>query len=60
VTLPEAKRRRPSCSQTNLKEFVMNETLDLEIVELGQAKEVTKGPPSPIASEENASYPERL
>jgi len=42
------------------KEFVMDETLDLEVIDLGEARDVTKGPPSPVATEENPTYPERL
>lgn len=40
----------------------MNETLDLElqVVDLGDAKDVTMGPPSPLATEENPAFPERL
>jgi hypothetical protein len=38
----------------------MNDTLDLEIVELGEAKDLTKGPPSPLASEDNGPHPERI
>lgn len=38
----------------------MNEMPELEVVDLGEAKDVTKGPPSPLATEDNASYPERL
>jgi hypothetical protein len=42
---PCPRRKTPkACSPTHLKEFVMNETLELEIVELGEAKELTKGP----------------
>ena len=38
----------------------MNESLELEVVELGEAKELTKGSPSPLATEENGAFPERL
>ena len=38
----------------------MNETLELEVVELGEAKELTKGPPSPFASEDSGPHPQRL
>jgi len=38
----------------------MNDTPELEIIELGEAKDLTKGPPSPLASEENGAFPERL
>jgi len=37
----------------------MNDTLELEIIELGDAKELTLGPPSPLATEENSAFPER-
>jgi len=38
----------------------MNETLELEVVELGDAKELTKGPPSPLASEDSGPLPQKL
>ena len=42
------------------KEIVMNESLELEVVELGEAKDLTKGPPSPLASEESGPFPQKL
>ena len=44
---------------TNLKEFAMNEMPKLEIVELGDAKEVTMGQFSFQATEEHPERPER-
>jgi hypothetical protein len=40
----------------------MNEKteLELEVVDLGDAKELTMGTPSPINSEDNEVMPERL
>jgi hypothetical protein len=37
----------------NRKEFVMNETQDLEIVDLGEVKEVTMGPVAPDLGEDH-------
>ena len=37
----------------------MNEKPELEVVDLGDAKDLTKGPLSPIASEESGAYPEK-
>jgi hypothetical protein len=42
------------------KEFVMNETLELEVVELGEAKDLTKGPPSQLASEDSGAFPQKF
>jgi hypothetical protein len=39
--------------QPNVKEQVMNETLDLEVVDLGDAKEVTMGPIAPNPAEDH-------
>jgi hypothetical protein len=39
---------------------VMNETPELEVVELGEAKDLTKGPPSPLASEESGPHPQKI
>lgn len=46
----------------NPKELAMNEKhdTDLEIIDLGDAKEVTMGTPNPINSEDNEVMPERL
>ncbi len=41
------------CFQLNLKEYVMNEAPELEVVDLGDAKEVTMGVISPVNTEEN-------
>jgi hypothetical protein len=38
----------------------MIETPELEVVELGEAKDVTKGPPSPLASEESGPHPQKI
>ena len=38
----------------------MNETLELEVVDLGEAKELTKGPPSQLATEESGPHPKRM
>ncbi|MGC4075833.1 MAG: benenodin family lasso peptide [Rubrivivax sp.] len=38
----------------------MDETLELEIVDLGEAKEVTQGTPSLINSEESPLFPQRM
>jgi hypothetical protein len=40
---PGARRRPAFASVINLKEFVMNETPELQVVDLGEAKELTKG-----------------
>ena len=37
----------------------MNETLHLDVVELGDAKDLTKGVPNPLAVEDNGPFPER-
>jgi len=37
----------------------MNESLELQVVDLGDAKEVTMGPPSPINTEDSEVLPER-
>lgn len=48
----------------NLKEFIMNEqsqtALDLQIVDLGDAKTLTMGFPDVIYAEEDLSVPGRL
>ena len=36
-----------------LKEFVMNKTQELELVDLGDVKEVTLGPISPLMGEDH-------
>jgi hypothetical protein len=38
----------------------MDETLEMELVDLGDAKVVTMGPPDPIANEDNPDFPLRL
>ena len=38
---------------TQLKEFVMNEAAQVEVVDLGDAKEITKGSPMPPLHEDN-------
>lgn len=45
-------------TQPNLKEFMMNDATELEVVELGDAKELTKGIVIP-GSEENLALPYR-
>jgi hypothetical protein len=55
---PEAKRQGLYQRQPNLKEFVMNQATELEIVDLGDAKEQTKGILQP-GSEENPALPGR-
>lgn len=47
-------------SQPNLMECDMDETLEVELVDLGDAKVVTMGPPDPIANEDNPDFPLRL
>ena len=47
-------------TSTNLKEIVMNEALQLEIVDLGDAKEETKGLPQGPKPEANEVAPYRL
>jgi hypothetical protein len=59
VALPEAIRQRSSCFQRNLKEFVMNEAPELEVVDLGEAKELTKGVLIPPHLEDNPARPYR-
>jgi len=38
----------------------MDETLELEVVDLGEAKKLTKGPPSQLATEESGAHPKRM
>ncbi|BAL94044.1 MAG: benenodin family lasso peptide [Rubrivivax sp.] len=38
----------------------MDEELELEIVDLGDAKELTQGAPSLINSEDNPAFPQRV
>ncbi|MCK6432918.1 MAG: hypothetical protein L6Q68_07795 [Aquabacterium sp.] len=47
-------------SNPTAKEFVMNETLELEFTDLGDAKEVTKGTIDPQNSEEHPVLSRRL
>ena len=46
-------------TSTNLKEFTMNEALKLELVDLGDAKEETKGQPEGPLPEEDLTKPHR-
>lgn len=38
----------------------MNADLELEVVDLGDAKAVTMGPPDPIANEDNPDLQQRV
>ena len=60
LALPVADPAR--ANSLNPKELAMNENhdTDLEIIDLGDAKEVTMGTPNPINSEDNEVMPERL
>jgi NAD(P)H-hydrate repair Nnr-like enzyme with NAD(P)H-hydrate dehydratase domain len=61
VEAPEARcRRLHLVSQPNLMESDMDETLELELVDLGDAKVVTMGPPDPIANEDNPDLQQRV
>lgn len=55
--LPEAIRTRATLLNLNLKEFIMNQQaqsdLELQVVDLGDAKEVTMGIPAPAFAEDN-------
>jgi hypothetical protein len=57
-----AKSQGQSDLNLNLKEFVMNEKseLEMEVVELGDAKEMTMGIPALINPEDNEVLPERF
>jgi len=59
---PEAMPPRAFSNSTSLKEIVMSEELDmeLEIVELGDAKEETKGLPVGNATEPHPVYPFKI
>ena len=37
----------------------MNDVPELELIDLGDAKELTQGPPSPLATEDSSAMPER-
>lgn len=58
LDLARSNRQGQFRSQLNLKEFVMNEATELEVVDLGDAKEQTKGIVLP-GSEENYTLPGR-
>jgi hypothetical protein len=61
-------RSRAIGSQSHLKEFVMSKTfqsgaesdLDLVVVDLGDAKELTLGTPSQERSEDNQQFPHKI
>lgn len=46
-------------TSTNLKEFIMNDALELELVDLGDAKEETKGQPDGPLPEDDQHKPRR-
>lgn len=56
--MPEANADgNPVCNQP--KEIAMNEAPELKVVDLGDAKDVTMGPPDPQATEEHPEFPQR-
>jgi hypothetical protein len=63
---PEDKQSKGDRSPTSTKEFVMNEKpqseleLELQVVDLGDAKELTMGIPAMVYAEDNLTLPGRF
>lgn len=55
LATPEADSATGTRALSQLKEFVMNDMQDLEIVDLGDVKEVTMGPVAPHLGEDHPS-----
>ena len=53
------RKPRVILTSTNLKEFIMNEALELELVDLGDAKEETKGQLEGPLPEDDPQRPRR-
>ena len=58
--MPKVKKLRQEVgviARNCLKESIMDDTTQLEIVDLGEAKEVTKGTLMPPLAEDNSTFP---
>jgi hypothetical protein len=59
LLLARLKRNADGAVSTHSRSSIMEDDLKLDLVDLGDAKELTKGPHGPIKVEDNQSAPYR-